>query len=294
MDKSLFPKILEEIEKSGFPLELEIVEKLRLENILTFSNISFQDNNNNIHEIDVVATIMDEESEWTHGPCGIRTVIECKKTDKYPWVFFEEVYNPLHNLGLVYKLDYSTDLFGGSNFLNPLVGCMNTSLASHWFNDHDIPIARTYFEAFKKPNEPTAIYKAVTNIYHSRKYLNEWFVKSRKDNVKPGRTLINQYAIVINGPLVLATKNEASFQLREVNHLLLCCTDTQSNSSNMFIGDEIVIDVISFEYFSEYLEKLKKSSKDFNLHLKRIDGTLVKVSKEMQPASANHNTGKGK
>ncbi|MEJ7663737.1 MAG: hypothetical protein WKG07_31485 [Hymenobacter sp.] len=103
MDESFKKKIIDEINKSGFPLEIDLVNQLREQEILTFSNISFQDSITGVHEIDIFSIIFHETTEWDYGPSGIQLLIECKKTEKYPWLFFSEGFNPLTALGRLSK-----------------------------------------------------------------------------------------------------------------------------------------------------------------------------------------------
>ena len=201
-----------------------------------------------MRELDIIAIIFNEKNEWKHGACGIQLVIECKKTEKYPWVFFEEVYDPLHLMGKLHNVDYSTDFTSDGISFNPLYGSMNTRLAGHHSNDHNVPYSKTYFEAFKKPNEQTTIYKAVNNIFYGKRYLKKFFTESKtKDKIK-GRTFLNQYCIVLDGQLILATKNEKNFEVKEIQHISLNVVDTMENKSSNLLGNEITIDIIKKEF----------------------------------------------
>ncbi|OCX54219.1 hypothetical protein BEL04_08140 [Mucilaginibacter sp. PPCGB 2223] len=280
MDKSLEDKIRAEIKKSGFPLELELTEKLRNEdNVLVFSNITFQNGEKSIRELDVVAIFQDQDNEWSNGPVGSQLLIECKKTDKYPWVFFEEVYDPLTILGIVQKIDYSTDLkIEGRGSV--LIGGANTELNQHFYDDINISKARTYFEALKGSNDST-IYKAVMNIFQGRKYLKELFSRQYENRIvhsDKARTFLRQYVIVLDGNLVLASKNTDDFDLQNVNHVILRSMDTDSKTSDYLFGDEVLIDVITREYFDTYVELTKKGLRHFTNHLNRVSkSNLLKI-----------------
>jgi hypothetical protein len=270
LDKEFSDKIIQEIEKSGFPLELEIVEILRNNSVLTFPNVSFQDTGLT-HEIDIMSIIFDEKYLWDKGPTGIQLLIECKKTDKYPWVFFDEGYNPLSDaFGVANKVDYSTDLLIDGKRFNPLESIFNSHFAGHHFNNFNFPKCRTHLEAFKKPNEQTTIYKAITNIFYGRKFLKDWFDTTEKKEEERGRTFLNHFVIVLDGMLLYATKEENGFSVNEINHLLLQTFDTIENTHTGLLDNEIVIDVIKKEYFTEYLKLLKKDAELFNRHLKQI------------------------
>lgn len=271
IDKELADKILLEIDKSGFPLELEVVEKLRHEGILTFPNISFQDKNGSNHEIDIFSIIFNSKYQWKNGPTGIQLLVECKKTEKYPWVFFDEGYTSLSDaFGMISKFDFSTDLVIGDKKLNPIPNPLDTHLTGHHFNNLNIPKARTHFEAFKKPNEQTTIYKAITNIFFGRGFIKDWFDSTKTDNEPGGRTFLNHFVIVIDGLLLAAKKDRNKFIVNEVNHLLLLTFDTQENTHSGLLDNEIVIDVVKKEYFSEYLQLLNRDAELFNRQLGQL------------------------
>ena len=113
----------------------------------------------------------------------------------------------------------------------------------------------------------TTIYKAITNIFFGRQFLKEWFDSSYKKDEKKGRTFLNHYLIILDGPLLIATKNKKSFEVDEVNHINLLTFDTQENTHSKLLDNEITIDVIKKEYFSTYLKLLKTDVKLFNKHL---------------------------
>lgn len=266
MEKDFHDKIVEEINKSGFPLELEVLETLRNRRALTFSNVSFQDSHGNIHEIDMFSIVSNEDNEWSIGPTGIQMIIECKKTEKYPWVFFEEPYNPINALGLLFMADYSTDLKFNADS-NPLVGCMNSPLSDHHYNSYLIPKSIIYFEAFKKPNEPTSIYKALNGIFHGRQYFKDWFCDSNKSSEKTLRTFLNHYVIVIDGRLLLASKGKASFEISEPEQISLQAVDTVGQQNKILFGNQIIVDVVKKEYVSKYLDTVHHEADLFNQHL---------------------------
>ena len=274
MDSALKHKLIEEIGKSGFPLELEVIDVLRSNNYLTFSNLTFEDSLGSINELDVFSILFDEETEWEIGPSGIQLIIECKKTEKYPWIFFKEAYNPLHLLGMLFKVDYSTDIIDGDSLFNPLLGYMHTELGSHHYNDRSIPVARTYFEAFKKPSEQTTIYKAVNNILKDRQFVRSWFANSISIKGSRRRTFLNHYVIVLDGPLYLANKEENNFDIEETKHLFLIVFDTLQKQQLKLLEHELIIEVVTKDYFPEFLKLIKFETIALNKHLKKIASNL--------------------
>lgn len=85
LNKELKRKLQGEIAKSGFPLELDITEKLRNfegdDHFLVFPNVSYVDLKGIPHEIDILALYDADEEDDTYpfGATGILLIIECKR-----------------------------------------------------------------------------------------------------------------------------------------------------------------------------------------------------------------------
>jgi len=79
--------------------------------------------------------------------------------------------------------------------------------------------------------------------------------------------------IVFNGELILASKQEDSFEIESVDHLLLRTTDTVSSvedSSTSLIGSEVVIDIVKASFFEKYLEICKSDAELFKKHIYEV------------------------
>ncbi|MBW4582227.1 MAG: hypothetical protein KME42_21895 [Tildeniella nuda ZEHNDER 1965/U140] len=286
MNEELKKRLQSEIEKSGFPLELDITEKLRdLEgddHFLVFPNISYVDLKGASHEIDVLAlyNVNEEDNTYPFGATGILLVIECKKSFDKPWVFFEEFTDPLTLLGLGSKVDYCTDLNISKKSISLLIACANSSFSGHhynncsFYNDSPLAQARTYFEAFRSLDVPSTIHKAVLSCFYAKSFVKRWFNKSdRGKDLKNQRSFIIQNVIVLDGELILASRRTNSFDIEPVNHLLLRTTDSVSSvedSSTSLIGSEVIIDVVKASFFEEYIEICKSDAKLFKKHISEV------------------------
>lgn len=272
MDKDFENKLLENVLQTGFPLELQIVEQLRASRHLTFPNVSFLSEDETIKELDIISIIQQPEERWTKGLVGIQLLIECKKSGKYPWVFFEEVDNPMHIAGLLQQADVSSDFYVTPPPFSLLTGAAHSRLNAHHYNNISISRCRTYYEAFKeKQGEPTAIFKSVMNIMHGRKFLKNRFSKNRDFESETGRTLLNHYCIVVDGTLIVARKEKVTFSFSEPQHLMLLAVDTISDQGTFIAGHEILIDVIQKNYFDKYLSMVEKETTEFCYHLKSLE-----------------------
>ena len=274
IDEDYKKKILNEINKSGFPIELNVIEKLRRNNYLTFPNLTFIDEQKDLHEIDVLAMLVGGDKHWKYGMIGVSLIIECKQSQEKPWVFFEEVYDPITAIGLVSKLSCVSDLAVDYPVNSLLLGSANSSLHKHHYKQN-IPISRTFFEAFKKQDYKSDIYKAITSVWYAHTYFKEWFLSSDKTTKedKMKRSTIIHPIIILEGDLIVAKKTKDSFSLNFVNHLFLRTIDNITNANTSFFqtDNEIIIDVIKHSYLSSYLKICKKDYFAFKEHLLESD-----------------------
>ncbi|MEJ7663736.1 MAG: hypothetical protein WKG07_31480 [Hymenobacter sp.] len=125
------------------------------------------------------------------------------------------------------KADYSTDFRHNGKEIQILSGCMNSALGKHHYNNNNIPSARVYLEIFRKPTDLNNIYKATKSLFHGRNYIKTDFINNNKLKPGNGRNFLNHYAIVLDGNLLLANKDdENNYEIEEVNHILLTVSDT--------------------------------------------------------------------
>jgi hypothetical protein len=265
-----YKNIINEINKSGFPNELRVVEILRRNNYLTFPNLTFLDELRELHEIDAISMLVSGIKNWKYGMAGISLIIECKKSKEKPWIFFEEVHDPLTSFGLVPKLSYISDIKINGDFDSLIVGSANSALHKHHY-ENNIPIARTYFEAFKNQENKSDIYKAVTSVWFAHTYFKEWFVSGNNANKedKKKRSLLTHPVIILDGELIVARKTKNSFSIEPVNHLFLRTIDNMTTKNSLFFPtkNEIIIDVIKSSYLSNYLRLCKMDLTAFRKHL---------------------------
>ncbi|MEM1041495.1 MAG: hypothetical protein AAGI91_02595 [Bacteroidota bacterium] len=266
-------RIQKEIDQSGFPLELDVVADLREANYIVSPNLSFSNGERLAREIDAVAFSNEETPDgWPFGVIGNVLAVECKRQRKKPWVFFEEGLDPLAVLGLGTEIDILTELEYTLPY-NVLAACMNSPLRGHHFNGF-LPRARTYFEAFSKPNQENSIYKAVQSVWHALTFIRSWFGEQGFDRTPKAsavkrRTFLLQGVIVLDGQLLLASKEGDEFTLAESDHIILRTIDrlTREGKSAFGIGEEIVIDVVSYRGLAKYLDQSVKNVELLSQHL---------------------------
>lgn len=260
MEEEYKKRILNEIKKSGFPLELNVVEKLRRNKYLTFPNMTFLDDQKDLHEIDTIAIAMNGAEKWKYGMIGVTLIIECKQSKDKPWIFFEEIHDPDSALGMISKLSSISDLKVDYPFNSLLLGSENSFLNKHHYGQ-EIPTSRTFFEAFKNQDYKSDIYKSITSVWYAHAYFKEWFLSvndSPKENKKKRSTIIHP-VIVLDGDLIIAKKTKDSFSLNSVNHIFLRTIDSITNTTKSFFpkNNEVIVDVIKYSYLNNYLNLCK-------------------------------------
>jgi hypothetical protein len=275
MNEELKQKLLKEINKSGFPLELNVIEKLRNAEIIVYPNLNFSDDADKPREIDAYAVISDRidcEQEWPFGCIHLDLFVECKSSPDKPWVFFNDPGDINSMFGLVDRLEWLSDL-DVKDSLPLLVSCQHTALKEHHYNSGSwgsvVPVARTYCEAFGK-DAGKDIYQAVTNIWHTLDFQKRWFESSRSEmrEMPKKRTIFMHGVIVYRGVLVAAEKVDDSFELTETPHIMLRTTDCVTDKSLPFGSQrETVIDIVHEDFFEDYLTICQKDMNVMVNHL---------------------------
>jgi len=225
MNDELKQKILAEITKSGFSHEINIIQRLRDEELTVFPNLGYVDSEDKPHEIDAFAIIKDYDEEKNFDDVSLNLIVECKSSSDKPWVFFDDPEDALSLLGLVDRLEYVSS-FATKDGYTPLAGCMNSALGGHHYNDKALPVARTHFEAFGK-DAGKEIYQGVTSLWYALDYFKRLFEKSALNHVtEKQRINFIHPVIVFKGVLVTAYRNdEDDFEIEEVPHVMIKTID---------------------------------------------------------------------
>jgi hypothetical protein len=165
-------KIVSDIEKSGFPLELHVLNICSKKNCGRMPSLRYQ-HHGELREIDLV-TFLENISEPKRGkaPAYVATTlaIECKRSASKPWVFFSAPGYKFDNVACFLQYTSDLDLYFSSHGLIPLLGHIRDHLRTCHYADPQITRSVGYYEAFRDPDRPSEIYKAVESALNYIRY----------------------------------------------------------------------------------------------------------------------------
>lgn len=256
MSDDLKARILGEIDKSGFPLEVSVARTLYERGWFVTPNVHHSDRHNDVREVDIVAlsNLRSGQADGKLGNIGVVLAIECKKSREKPWVFFQQPWNDFSAISALIARHLISEL--RTNDESSLFHHVRpTELLSHHFSDASRPIARTYFEAFKQHRGESDIFTAVTGLWRAHDFLARW-LRTSGGLGQPARTALIHDVIVFEGQLFSASlADDGKWIVTEQDHILLRTTDFVTfPEARLFPRNEVVIDVVGSTYLETYLD----------------------------------------
>jgi hypothetical protein len=271
MDDEFRQRIIADIEKSGIPLEIATVKKMRERRWLAIPSLHFQDADGDLHELDVYGSfIQTEEDSQSYFPPGLELVIECKRSINKTWVFFEDNVEIVFVKDIFHKLRILADLPTMRSW-SVSVGETGQIFAKHHYADESIPRAHAHLEAFKGHRGESDIFAAFRGIWYAQDCVKRWFHSRSEAGDSRKRVNLLHGAVVFDGTLVLATHAaNGQWDVREVNHVLARTVDavTKPTSSPLTEDNEVVIDVLHASYLSAYLKTCEQDLAAFCEYLR--------------------------
>lgn len=260
MTKDLSKKIIDDLEKVGFPTEVVISSKLDHTKWTVYNGALFEDiETRKDREIDIHAVKVDyyfagaisqPVKQGDENKLIAHLVIEIKKTDK-PWIFFDNgrtswpqipsqnfksLRNKFHNL-----------LFDDLKKLG---------LKKHRYINEILH--KSYHISFSNPSITSAIYEALVKVSKALDYF-----KSHYGN---GRYSLHLFIpiVVLDGSLWSASLNKSEkVELKSTNHLFVVFTRlTKNKESEMSFEEEQICDIVTREGFNDYLQTLQKDNRE--------------------------------
>jgi hypothetical protein len=235
-------KIKKELLKSGFPLQI-YCQRCLLENdwdILVASEYFISDRDTK--EIDVIGYYKDELDDKTS--ISYELIIECKKNEDNPWVFFKDD-NPTPN-----SILSSYICAAPRNWPDPFY--------AQGLHFEKLPSSSIYTMAFKKKSKNNQIYEAISKVILAYNLRQEFLEKIWQDEERGENTYstitISFLNVLFDGKLYLANLEESgTLQLAETTSLVYCHKETKATRCFYYS-----VDIVNRDYFSDYLKLLDR------------------------------------
>lgn len=260
MPENIREKIKDEIKKSGFPLEIDILQICSKQGLEFEHHIQY-DYKENKKEIDIYTSYFEVLKGRNKQATKTSMIIECKKSKNKPWVFFS--LGEKKNVDLVFNLDYESgfNVHLAESEHTSLIGKIKHNLKKNHYFNKEVPQCISYIEAFKKTDYPSDIHKGIESVLS--------FLNYRLSTIPKNFLIYTEFlypVIILEGRLFEAAVKGDQIDLEEREHIQLLI---KYNLKTYFI------DVIKKEYFDKFLDQVKEDHLEF---IAAIDN--IKFSKE--------------
>lgn len=249
--KEKVESIKKEILMSGFPLELYALTKLEKKGIRGSPNVRYMLKDKE-KEIDLIGLfeefLPDEDNPKVH--LENQFIIECKKSEKKPWVFFSTKEYSVRDSSIF--LDSYTNYYQRTS----RVSSISKYLAgSEHYVEGETPVCVSFTEVFKKEGS-SDIYKAIDSVtsYLDNQKKELMDEASYSDMI----SLVMAYPIVVlDGDLYLSELEKGDISVMEASHLHL-----RYNHDRRY-----VIEIVTKDYFPTLIDELIEDSRKMVTHL---------------------------
>jgi len=244
----LVENVKKEILRTGFPLEIAIINICSKKNTGRIPNIRYT-YKQKLKEIDLIAqfetNVSPPNKSETQQYTRTVLVIECKKSQAKPWVFFSlDMYENMPFAGFMkYVSDFN--LYFRKVGRKSLLGQVIKFIKANHYN-HKLPKCITYFEAFKPHQANSEIYDAVDSVLSFLTYAME--NESADSHTAGDNTVFFFPVVVLDGTLFEAKVHGDEVELIERKHILL----RASYSQEIFI-----VDFVTKEYFESFFNTIE-------------------------------------
>ena len=262
MAEELVNKITNEIKRSGFPLEMHCLNVCSKKNTGRMPNIRYS-YKGELKEIDLYA-FFEEITPEAENPQYTSTsiIVECKKS-KYPWVFFSSSMYGTQDVSCFIKYYSEFDLYFAKTKTPNLFNRINKKLKkNHYKYSEGIPYCLSYFEAFKNPNAPSEIYKAIDSVLSFLNFRLE--LRQSRGDVRGFHTQFFYPIIVLEGCLFEAEMDKDEIHVNKRDHVHLRVD---------YRDDIYIVDVVTKEYFETLFNIIEKDHYDFVKSISKVNFT---------------------
>jgi hypothetical protein len=275
---SLEEKIIEKIEKSGYPLEIKVALTLQSKGWHVLNQQGYIDpETNKWRAIDILATKSVELSESIYQTISLVLIIECKKIES-PWVFWcrdkepLRIFDPLAAFGLI-KLD-SKPPFHPLDFEN-FIDCF------HYYSSGFNKVAVISYEPLRESGKEV-IFEAKVQVIKSlsawRRLINNFLsmrknIEKLKPKSKPFNPIYVYYPlIIVDGNLFEMEFKDEEIKLTEVDYIQYLTSFI--HYSTISLGEQVtetyLIDIMKIDFLKKYLDIIEKKAQQFANRLPSI------------------------
>ncbi|MGA9363880.1 MAG: hypothetical protein WBW16_05865 [Bacteroidota bacterium] len=263
--------IQKEISKTGFPLEMYVLDLCSKKNTGRMPNVRYM-SGDTLREIDLYCFFeeikLSPKKNETLQHTITSLLIECKKSHDKPWVFFSSsIHQGRDRIPFMKYVSDFDDYFireKSSYFMSEIYE--NLKYLSTW--DKGIRQCITYFEAFKSQSSPPEIYKAIDSVLSFLSYKRKFFLKIKR---KHGCLSCFFFPVVVlDGLLFEAYLDGEQVVVTEQDHIQLR-TD--------YDEEIFIIDIVKKEYFETFFDQVEKVHLEI---VKSIDAIRLPKSYRMK------------
>lgn len=256
-------KILDDIKKSGYPLEIDVTHWLIENGWSVFPQYTYLDaETKKIRTIDALVIYLPGGSYFESFP---RLIVECKTSNK-PWVFYTR---PSLALDVAQFGKKGFDFLTWTTIPLTMISLFQQyvdwkppkiphvanwpkaikELMGHLHFFQDLPRAHSCYVAFqsKEDDAPSSFQRAVYQIRGATHYLSE---------ESPKWPLLA--TIVLRGKLFEYCRDGSNLRIKPVDHILYSTYELIEEREFYQYPAPTIIDVVKDDYFTNYLAVLKK------------------------------------
>lgn len=259
MPDNLAQKIIDDLEKVGFPAEVEISSELDKQHWIVYNGALFEDDEENKpREIDVHAVNIDDSlakkvkkkvKEGDENKLIAHLVIEVKKSDK-PWIFFDNGRTSWPQIPPQNFMSETEDL----HYL------LFDDLKKYGLRNHryiNAKFHKSYHVAFSKPTAPSVIYEALIKTSKALEYF--------KTHYGIGGYSFHLFIpiIVVDGSLWSANlRKNGKVKLKSVNNLFVTFGRLVKEEDGNFYEEEQICEVVTRSSFKHSLKVIEIDNRE--------------------------------
>ena|SRR6267378_3902335 len=244
----LIKRIEDDIRRSGFPLELYVLNVCSKKNTGRMPSIRY-DHMGEPRELDLLTTFETIDTEVRGNDILQHTstdlIIECKKSHEKPWIFFSS--RPFADLDVTPFLKYYSefDSYFSSKNLPSLLTHIFPRITGRFWADVTIPRCVTYHEAFRSKGA-SEIYKAIDSVITYLTYRREAQVQRRRKVGSFSEFYLP--VIVLDGSLFECSMSQDKIDLLRRQHIQL---------RTFHHEDVYIIDIVTRSYFDRFFNEIQ-------------------------------------